>query len=97
MGDPLLSKLPIPDNARWRIGHFARAMPQDYFNTLSSGENVIKDKCLAIYYDKLSLITRGNLFDGNRIQEIWNMNTGKYDYLLDSYINGKENFQISEC
>jgi len=51
--------------------------------------NVIEDKCLATYYDKLSLITRGNLFDGDRIQEIWNMNTGKYDYLIDSYLKGE--------
>jgi len=97
LGDPLLSKLPIPKNQWWVIGHFSRDLPPGYFKTIQSGENMIEDECLAKYYDKLSLITRGNLFDGNRIQEIWNMNTGKYDYLLDSYINGKENDQNSVC
>ena len=97
LGDSLLSKIPIPKNNWWMIGHFPRDLPTGYIDTISSGENMIEDECLAKYYDKLSIITRGNLFDGKRIQEIWNMNTGKYDYLLDSYINGKENFQNSEC
>ena len=97
LGDPLLSKLPISKNQSWVIGHFERKLPPGYVNTLSLGLNIIEDKCLATYYDKLSLITRGNLFDGKRIQEIWNMNTGKYDYLIDAYINGKENFQNSDC
>jgi hypothetical protein len=50
---------------------------------LNSGKNVIRDKNLATYYDKLSLITRGRLFDINRLIEIWNMNTGKYNKLID--------------
>ena len=50
-----------------------------------------------IIIDKLSIITRGNLFDGNRIQEIWNMNTGQYDYFVDAYLNGKANNQNSVC
>ena len=58
---------------------------------------MIEDKCLAKYYDKLSIITRGNLFDANRIQEIWKMNTGQYDYLLESYIHGKVNVKNYDC
>jgi len=102
LGNPLLSKLPLTyDNNQsplgWRIGHFLRAVPQGYFETLASGENMIEDKCLAKYYDKLSIITRGNLFDANRFQEIWKMNTGQYDYLLDAYIYGIENSQYADC
>jgi len=94
LGDPLLSRLPLTERddvweGGWRIGHFYRTIPPGYFKTIQSGENMIEDKCLARYYDKLSIMTRGNLFDPNRIQEIWNMNTGKYDYLLDSYIHRK--------
>jgi len=90
LGDPLLSRLPITERYDiwefgWRIGHFYKTLPPGYFETNQSGENVIEDKCLAKYYDKLTIITRGNLFDPNRMQEIWNMNTGKYDYLLDAY------------
>jgi len=102
LGDPLLSKLPITKKdvnweGGWRSGHILRTNPPGYFETLQSGENMIQDECLAKYYDKLSIITRGNLFDANRIQEIWNMNTGKYDYLLDAYIYGIENSQNSVC
>jgi len=97
IGDSLLSKLPLTERndifekreEGWRIGHYYRTIPPGYFETIQSGENMIEDKCLARYYDKLSIMTRGNLFDPNRIQEIWNMNTGKYDYLLDSYIHKK--------
>jgi arabinofuranosyltransferase len=46
--------------------------------------NLIKDKRLADFYDKLEIITRGELFDSGRLAEIWNMNTGKYDDLVDS-------------
>ena len=81
----------------WSIGHFRRALPTGYFETIQSGVNMIEDECLAKYYDKLSIITRGNLFDGNRIQEIWNMNTGQYDYFVDAYLNGKANNQNSVC
>jgi len=102
IGDLLLSKLPYDKRPNfweegWRIGHFFRLIPLGYMETLESGENVIEDKCLAEYYDKLSIITRGDLLDANRIQEIWKMNTGQYDYLLDAYIHGKENFQNVDC
>ena len=97
LGDPLISKLPIPKDQWWVIGHFTRTIPLGYMETLQSGENVIENKCLAKYYDKLSIITRGDLFDANRIQEIWKMNAGQYDYLLDAYIHGQENFQNVDC
>jgi len=97
LADPLRSKLPIEKDQRWQIGHFTRTVPLGYMETLKSGENVIEDKCIAKYYDKLSIITRGNLFDANRIQEIWKMNTGQYDYLLEAYIHGQENFQNVDC
>jgi len=95
--DPLGSKLPLTKNDWWIIGHFYRTTPTGYLDTIRTGENVIQDECLAKYYDKLSIMTRGNLFDANRIQEIWNMNTGKYDYLVDAYIYGIENNQNSVC
>ena len=102
LGDPLLSKMPYTESFQfyaegWSIGHFRRALPTGYFETIQSGVNMIEDECLAKYYDKLSIITRGNLFDGNRIQEIWNMNTGQYDYFVDAYLNGKANNQNSVC
>jgi arabinofuranosyltransferase len=80
--DPLLARIPIPDPHNWRIGHFTRNIPPGYEETLSSGQNQIADPALAEYYNHLSLITRGKLFDFERVVDIWKMNTGQYNYLL---------------
>jgi arabinofuranosyltransferase len=86
LADSLLARLPILPGARWRIGHFERALPCGYLETLESGRNVIQNPNLALYYDKLSLVTRGPLFSLQRLREIWNLNTEKYSYLIQSYI-----------
>ncbi len=94
--EPLLSKLPATEywligkekpagEKFWRIGHFARKIPEGYLETLKSGENKIIDPDLAKYYEKLSIIIKGDLWDWNRLKEIWNFNVGKYDYLIDDY------------
>ncbi|MCH7773556.1 MAG: hypothetical protein IH784_04005 [Bacteroidetes bacterium] len=98
LSDPLLSKLPSteywrighkprPNEKKWLIGHFTRKIPIGYLETITTGENKLQDMYLRKYYDKISLVTRGNLFDFNRLVEIWNLNTGKYDYLLKTYNN----------
>ncbi len=85
LADPLLARLPcIKEN--WRIGHFIRNIPGGYFETVSTGVNQIRNKSLAAYYDKLSFVIRGNLFDLDRLKEIWNINTGKYNHFItDSF------------
>jgi arabinofuranosyltransferase len=84
LSDPLLSRLPIYNAEDWRIGHFPHQLPEGYLETLSTGENKIHNKNIALYYDKLKYIVRGDLYDLNRIREIINFNLGKYDYLLES-------------
>jgi arabinofuranosyltransferase len=84
--NPLLARLPIADKYEWRVGHYPRELPEGYLETLETGENVIKDPNLRLFYDKLQLIVRGNIWDFKRIVEIWNINTGRYNELLDSYI-----------
>ena len=94
--EPLLARLPSteywligkdkPKNEKfWRIGHFARKIPRGYLETLKSGENQIVDPNLAKYYEKLSILIKGDLWDTNRLLEIWNFNFGKYNYLIDEY------------
>jgi len=84
LSDPLLARLPSnPDTST--IGHFARALPLGYIETLISGKNQIADQNLATYYDKLHLIISGELFDPKRLREIVNMNLGKYDHLIAEY------------
>jgi hypothetical protein len=55
-----------------------------YYQTLREGQNRISDPNLAAYYAHLSLIIRGPLFDPERLAAIWKMNTGQYDYLVDT-------------
>jgi tetratricopeptide (TPR) repeat protein len=82
LADPLLSRLPTINTGAWRIGHFKRAIPNGYLKTLETGENQIANPGLSAYYDRLSRVTRGDLFDPNRWAEIWNLNVGKYDHLI---------------
>ena len=87
--DPLLSKLPaelIVDQEEWRIGHYYRNIPDGYLETLETGENLIVDKNLAKYYEKLSIVIKGNIFEPGRLTEIWRLNTGYYDNLIDGYV-----------
>jgi arabinofuranosyltransferase len=98
LSDPLLSKLPSsefwrgghkprPGEKKWLIGHFTRKIPIGYHETITTGENKLQDMYLRKYYDRLAFVTRGNLFNFNRIIEIWNLNTGKYDYYIEAYNN----------
>ncbi|MFZ5912225.1 MAG: glycosyltransferase family 39 protein [Chloroflexota bacterium] len=82
LADPLMSKMPLADTQNWRIGHFHHVIPEGHLETLSSGTNRILDMNIALYYDKLSFVIKGPLWDWKRIVEIWNLNTGQYDYLL---------------
>src|SRR3989338_1239111 len=85
LADPLRARLPSRKDKPWMIGHFERIIPDGYLESLACGQNKIKDKKLAAYYDKLCIITRGKLFSINRLIEIWKMNTGYYDNYLSLY------------
>ena len=83
LGDALMSRLPPAWRPRWRIGHFFRIVPEGYEETLLSGQNRMTDPRLAEYYDALSLILKGRLFDAKRWSAIVAMNLGRYDSLID--------------
>jgi arabinofuranosyltransferase len=84
LSDPLLARLPaVP---QWStIGHAPRLIPAGYIETLASGENMIVDPSLALYYDRLHLVVSGELFDAQRLMEIVKLNLGAFDYLLEEY------------
>ena len=84
LADPLISRMPLEDTEGFRIGHFHHIIPDGYEETLASGTNQIQDADIASYYDKLSFVVRGPLWDWWRILEIWNLNTGKYDHLIEN-------------
>jgi len=87
LADPLLARIPAKRMVNWRIGHMERILPERYLQSLMLQENKLEDAQLREYYDKLLLITRGSLSDPRRLVEIWKMNTGQYEYLIqrDAY------------
>ena len=95
--EPLLSKLPPTKDPNWRIGHLKNSLPAGYFDTIKSGNNVIQDKDLALYFDKLSIVTQGDLLDSKRLEEIWKINTGEYDNLLCSTVKSKKLRESPDC
>ena len=85
LGDPFLSKLPAVREDNWRIGHMWREVPKGYADSVTFGGNRIENESLKEYYEVIKLITRGRLFDRDRIKAIIDINTGKYDHLIEEY------------
>lgn len=80
--DPFLARLPVISSDQ-RIGHFIRIIPTGYIDSVRSGENMIENKNLAEYYDKIKIITQNPVFgSAERWKTIFLMNIGKYNYLL---------------
>lgn len=98
LGDPFLSKLPAVCSPDWRVGHLHRDVPFGYYETVYYDENMIENESLREYYEIIRLITRGPLFSSERIRAIIDINTGKYDYLIDDYASTLDeyNFQLYE-
>jgi arabinofuranosyltransferase len=81
IADPLLARLPMKEGW-WRIGHFPRAVPRGYLESLRTGRNQLEDPGLREFYRQLSLVTSGPLLDARRLRAIWDLNLGRYDHLL---------------
>ena len=88
LADPLLARLP-ERGITWMVGHFAREVPLGYMNSLLHRKNMIEDPRIAKFYDALRVITRDPLFSGKRWGEIWKMNTGAYDELLEPFFEAR--------
>lgn len=85
--DPLLSRLPAEDNDdSWAVGHMEREFPEGYSETLDSGRNQIVDESLYTYYEMILEIVSGDVFSADRFKKIIFLNLGKYDYLIEKYL-----------
>jgi arabinofuranosyltransferase len=84
LADPLVARMPLEDTRNFRIGHFHHIIPEGYEETLASGTNMIQDADIAAYYDKLSYVVKGPLWDWDRMIAIWELNTGEYDRLIEN-------------
>ena len=87
LGDPFISKLPAVREENWRIGHMWRDVPKGYYESIWYNYNALEDENLREYFEIIRLITRGDLFDSERIKAIVDINLGKYDYLIENYKN----------
>jgi arabinofuranosyltransferase len=86
LADPFLSKLPIRKDRKHKPGHYRRAYPPGYIQTVKMDRNLIIDENLSALYDRVRFITRGHLFSHNRIMEILKFNLGAYDDLVKAYL-----------
>jgi len=89
LGDPLRARLPVTGD--WRIGHFPRHIPVGYIETITRNyQNQIREPHLRAYYDKLLLVTRGELLSPERLSAILDFNMGRYDALLNAYVHSAD-------
>lgn len=72
LADPMLSRLPAREGAR--VGHYERALPKGYIETISDGENHIEDPSLARLWTLIDTVTRGELFSVHRLRAIYELN-----------------------
>ena len=86
IADPLLARLPVADPDDWRIGHFERALPAGYVESVLTGENAIENPELRKFHDRIRLIVSGPLFSAERLRAIVAINTGRYDRWVDAYL-----------
>ncbi len=92
--EPLLSKLPVVSKYNFRIGHFFRSIPSGYIQTLlsNSNNNLIEDKEIASYYDKLRNLVRGDIFSVHRFKDIVDLNLKPLIDIKSSkiFVNGSD-------
>lgn len=88
--DPFLARLPVNNTTQWRIGHFIRPIPSGYAKSIETNTNQLHDPALRKYYEKLRLITHGELFSLERLSAIWAINQGTYQPWLDNYQNNRQ-------
>ncbi|MBV1881256.1 MAG: hypothetical protein KUG82_06460 [Pseudomonadales bacterium] len=87
--DPLLSHLPSANQTRFRPGHYRRFIPDWYMESVLHTAAPIYDSThhyatdLHQYYAIIQDITRGEIWNLERLKRIVYMNLGYYDYLLE--------------
>lgn len=83
LGDALLARLPAVYEPGWRVGHYDRVVPQGYEESIQSGRAELTDPRLNRYYQKLRLLTQGQIWSAARWRTLWGFLTGQYDSLID--------------
>ena len=87
--DGLLARLPMDQPQIVTMGMTTRNPPRGYLQAVASGNLQGMDPDLAQYYDKLRILTQGDLWDAQRLVEIARFNMGAYDQSLKRYVAKK--------
>ncbi len=94
--DPLLALLPLDESTEWRIGHLRRIFPRGYSWGRQNDSLEKMDPAIAEYYQHLRLIVAGPLFDWKRLSTIFWFHSGRYDPLLDEWLERRRARLLSE-
>ncbi len=86
LADPLLARLPARTDRPFYVGHYRRMLPKGYLEAIRDGKLEGMHPDLAFYYSKLRLITRGELWNYERLMTIIRFNFGQYDHDLRKYL-----------
>ena len=89
LADPLLARLPASRQQNFYIGHFRRDIPGGYPHALQTGSLNQMSAPLADYYEKLRLITAGDLWNSERLKTILLFNLGAYEPLKQQYLDAR--------
>lgn len=94
--DPLIARLPIESGKQWRVGHYHRHLPTGFLESQLHQDNLIADPDLAIYYDALRTVTRGELWSWSRLEVLAALSWGRYDQHLEAYVKRRRELRDSE-
>jgi arabinofuranosyltransferase len=76
LSEPFLARLPSRTNAR--VGHYERAFPAGYFESMAAHKNLIADARMAALYEDVDLAVRAPLLADGRLAAIWRLNSGSH-------------------
>jgi hypothetical protein len=77
LSDPLLARIPTLSTPL-RVGHYERALPPGYVESVMNDQNIIQDEKIAGVYRSIRSVTRDALNDARRLKEIILINFGMH-------------------
>jgi arabinofuranosyltransferase len=83
--DPFRSRLNMAKVKNWRVGHYLRPIPYGYTLSILQQQNLINDPNLNKYYAVIRNIVRDDIFSEERFINIFKINFGFYNYLIENY------------
>ncbi len=83
--DAFLARLPAQSTRAFYVGHYKRRIPKGYMDAVQYGITSGMHPSIRRYYEKLTLITQGDVWDKERIITIIRFNFGQYEHYKLAY------------